>query len=234
MMARVLLTVLPSDMACHAHPMCRIPSLQQHAINTSCLRAVISIEAKKLTYAKNSAFDQDDYISRNQYCRPVSLLRHAERDYIPRRLWALTKLAVMESSWMEVTLCPLARKPATMGAVLLATDCFSSYSTTVRLPLDVEMRRVTRTMGSLRLALGVTVEASAGAGTPSHNRLDIKDPVMLAGRLSDVPVCPYRCCLLSLKEQRLGMSEAFRIIGGLSIFEALRQSGRSCPMHRCT
>ena len=95
---------------------------------------------------------------------------------------------------MEVTLCPLARKPATMGAVLLATDCLSSYSTTVRLPRDVEMRRVTRTMGSLRLALGVTVEASAGAELASQDRLKSEDQSHNPGKSCDVSGSPCSCC----------------------------------------
>ena len=47
---------------------------------------------------------------------------------------------------------------------------------------------------------------------------------MSAGRSSDVPVCPYRCYLLSLKEQRLGMSEASELKDSQSSIEALQQS----------
>ena len=66
---------------------------------------------------------------------------------------------------MVDTLWPLLRKPFTKGAVLLATDACSSLSTTGMFPAVVEMRSVTRTMGSLRLGLDVTTDGSAHART---------------------------------------------------------------------
>jgi len=75
----------------------------------------------------------------------------------------LTMLGVMESMRMAETLWPFARKPSRNGAVLFATDALSSVSTMVIFPAVVETRSDIRTMGSLRLALGVTMDASATA-----------------------------------------------------------------------
>ncbi len=65
---------------------------------------------------------------------------------------------------MVDTLWPLLRKPSTKEAVLFATDACSSDTTMGRFLAVVDIRSVTRTMGSLTLALGVTTDASAQAG----------------------------------------------------------------------
>ena len=62
---------------------------------------------------------------------------------------------------MAETLWPLLRKIFTSELVLFATDACSSVSTMGMFAAVVEMRRVTRTIGSLTLALGVTTDASA-------------------------------------------------------------------------
>lgn len=92
-------------------------------------------------------------------------------------------LGVMESMRMAETLWPFARKPSRNGAVLFATDALSSVSTMVMFPAVVETRRVIRTIGSLRLALGVTIDASATAliSVKAKSRAAFREEVGLDG-----------------------------------------------------